>query len=198
MQLRDLGLIRRRPPVPKIEESLFQKDIWPHERSVIEAPHRLAYVRRLVRPKGCVFCKALEGGPSVQTLLLFKNTKAMVILNKYPYNNGHILVLPVRHISDFTSLDREELSAFYGLTQSCLKILKRVYNPQGFNMGVNLGAVAGAGLPDHLHGHIIPRWSGDTNFLPLVAETKLIAQRVEDSYQILRPHFQDLEEENVI
>ena len=176
----------------------LQSDIWPNERDVIESPHRLQYVRKVIKPKGCVFCNAVKNYKDPESLVLFKSRTMMVLLNKYPYNNGHLLILPVKHIADFEKLSDKDLFAMQKLTKESLKILKKVYNPHGFNMGMNLGQVAGAGIPDHLHHHIIPRWGGDTNFFPLIAQTKLVVETTEHSYNLLKPHFQKLEKKGVI
>lgn len=173
-------------------------DIWPDERSIIESPHRLEYVRKIVKPKGCVFCVAAKSKPSVESLVIFKGRSLIVVLNKYPYNNGHLLIMPKRHIAEYEKMTERELLALPILTKYCLKILKKVYQPQGFNMGMNLGATAGAGIPGHIHQHIIPRWGGDTNFFPLIGGTKLVVETLEQSYNQLRPHFEKLEKKGVI
>ena len=176
----------------------LQSDIWPNERDVIESPHRLQYVRKVIKPKGCVFCSAAKQKPSAVSLVLFQNRSMMVLLNKYPYNNGHLLITPKRHIADFEKMTDKILIDMQLLTKHSIKILKKVYQPQGFNTGMNLGQVAGAGIPDHLHFHVIPRWGGDTNFFPLIAQTKLVIETAEQSFEQLRPHFAKLEDKNVI
>lgn len=176
----------------------IQKDIWPSERNVIESPHRLNYVRKVIKPKGCPFCEANKGKPSLENLVLFKSRSLMVLINKYPYNNGHLLIMPRKHIADYDKLSDKDLAGMQILTKHSIKILKKVYQPHGFNMGMNLGKVAGAGIPDHLHSHLIPRWGGDTNFFPLIAETKLVVETTEQSYNQLRPHFEKLEKKGVI
>lgn len=176
----------------------LQSDIWPHERDVIESPHRLQYVRKVIKPKGCVFCNAAKNHKDPESLVLFKSRTMMVLLNKYPYNNGHLLILPVKHTANFEKLSDKDLMAMQVLTKHSIKILKKVYNPHGFNTGMNLGQVAGAGIPDHLHYHIIPRWGGDTNFFPLIAQTKLVIETTEHSYNQLKPHFEKLEKKRVV
>jgi len=176
----------------------LQSDIWPSERDVIESPHRLQYVRKVIKPKGCVFCKAAKEAAKPESLVLFKNRSMLVVLNKYPYNNGHLLILPKKHIGEFDKMSDKDLIAMQLLTKHSLKILKKVYSPQGFNTGMNLGQVAGAGIPDHIHYHIIPRWGGDTNFFPLIAQTKLVVETTEQSYNLLKPHFEKLEKKGVI
>lgn len=175
----------------------IREDIWPSERDVIESPHRLQYVRKIIKPKGCVFCLAAKSKDRAGSLVLYKKGPMMIVLNKYPYNNGHLLILPIRHIGDFERLSKKELIAMQLLTKESLKILKKVYQPHGFNMGLNLGQVAGAGIPDHIHQHIIPRWGGDTNFFPLIAQTKLVVETTEQSYNQLQPYFSKLEKKDV-
>lgn len=182
----------------KKSPSILQNDIWPDERSIIESPHRLEYVRKIVKPKGCVFCAAAKSKQSAESLVVFKSSKLLVVLNKYPYNNGHLLVMPRRHVAEYEKLSDVELNGITRLTKESLKILKKVYQPQGFNVGINLGGSAGAGIPDHLHQHIIPRWNGDTNFFPLIAKTKLVVETLEQSYNQLRPLFEQLEKKSVL
>lgn len=173
-------------------------DIWPSERNIIETPHRLKYVRRVVNPKTCVFCDADRNSKSPDSLVLYKDRSWMVLLNKYPYNNGHILIVPRRHVADFEKLSDKDLSHMQVLMKNALKILRKTYNPNGFNLGMNLGEVAGAGIPNHLHYHAIPRWAADTNFFPLIAETKLVVETCEQSYNRLKPAFAALEKKRAL
>ena len=119
----------------------------------------------------------------------------MVILNKYPYNNGHLLIMPRRHVGELWKLSDDDVANMQILLKHSVKILKKVYSPMGFNVGLNLGQVAGAGIPDHLHYHVIPRWGGDTNFFPLIAQTKLVIETVEQSFAKLEKHFLKLEKD---
>lgn len=176
----------------------IHKKIWPAERDVLARPHRLKYVRRLIQPEGCVFCWADKNWRDPDSLVLLRASQSMVILNKYPYNNGHLLIVPRRHQADFTKLTAKQSAQMNLLLKESLKILSKVYRPDGFNTGMNLGKVAGAGIPEHLHLHIVPRWGGDTNFLPLIAETKLVVETNEQSYNQLRPHFMKLEKQGVL
>ena len=176
----------------------LRSDIWPHERDVIERPHRLQYVRKLIKPEGCVFCRAAQRASDPESLVLFKNSSMMVVLNKYPYNNGHLLIVPIKHRGEFAKMTEKEITTMGLLTKHSLKILTRVYKPEGFNTGMNLGKVAGAGIPEHLHQHIIPRWGGDTNFFPLIAQTKVVLEETEESYKRLKPFFKRLEDKGVI
>lgn len=168
----------------------IREEIWPAERQTLFRPERLRYVRKMIKPEGCVFCEAVRAGVSPESLLLHKDERTIVVMNKYPYNTGHLLVLPRRHCGDFTQLSRGELAALTETLQLAVKALSEVFHPDGFNIGLNLGSAAGAGIPEHLHYHVIPRWAGDTNFFPLVAETKVVIETLETSFAKLLPHFQ--------
>lgn len=163
------------------------KPKWPVTRNVMFRPERMRYVRRLIRPDGCVFCHALKEGVKPESLVLCENEQAMLMLNKFPYNSGHLLVLPKRHNGEFTELTDSEMRDVNALMKLGVEILTEAYRPGGFNMGLNLGAVAGAGIPEHLHWHILPRWSGDANFYPLIAETKVVIETLEQTYERLAP-----------
>lgn len=171
-------------------DSMYE-NVWPQERDYMVRSDRIRYVRQLkTKSDQCVFCEALKRNEfSSETLVLHKNKHSMVILNKYPYNTGHVLVLPLRHEGNLELLSAEEITDLALLKQKCLSILKQEYNCTGLNIGLNHGHVAGAGIPEHLHWHIIPRWMGDTNFFPLIAETKVQVESLEDSYNRLRPYF---------
>lgn len=162
---------------------------WPVERDVFFRPDRLKYVRRLLPDKDCVFCVAAEKKPSLETLCVYQNKNAMIVLNKYPYNSGHLLVLPRRHCGDLLDLSDEEHTDVQDLVRLAVKALKEVYNPGGLNLGLNIGATAGAGIPGHLHYHVIPRWAGDLNFFPLVAETKTVIENLETTFDRLIAYF---------
>lgn len=165
------------------------EDFWPQERDFITRPERLRYVRKLIPMKECVFCAAAKKPLSVESLVLFKTRNAMVIMNKFPYNTAHLMVIPRAHKGDLLSLSEGVHLEVTSLIRKAVRILKKEYKPAGFNIGINQGAVAGAGIPDHLHWHVIPRWSGDTNFFPLIAETKVLPEDIEQTYDRLRKHF---------
>lgn len=160
---------------------------WPVTRNVMFRPERKNYVRRLIRSEGCVFCHAFDIGVKTDSLVLCIHGEAVMMLNKYPYNSGHILVLPKRHCGDFTDLSAEESRDIQQLLKVAVEVLGEVYRPGGFNMGLNLGSVAGAGIPEHLHWHVLPRWAGDANFYPLIAETKVVIETLEQTYERLVP-----------
>lgn len=167
-------------------------DVWPQERDVFVRPERLKYVRKIVKPKVCVFCEAAAAKDMAGKLVVYRSENCMVVLNKYPYNTGHVLIMPVRHCADLEKLKPDESRELHNLITESVKILKKNYTCQGLNVGLNLGAVAGAGIPDHLHYHVIPRWGGDTNFFPLIAETKLVVETLETTYDKLIKDFQKL------
>jgi len=174
---------------PKKPKSINIQDIWPQEREIIERPERYKYVRKIVKPDGCVFCAIEKETESFETLCLYKSKEAMVVLNKYPYNSGHLLVLPSRHCGDVTELSSSEYTDLNNLLLKAITAVKKEYDCAGLNIGMNHGKVAGAGIPDHLHWHIVPRWLGDTNFFPLIAETKVLPETLEQTYNKLRPYF---------
>lgn len=165
------------------------KDVWPQERDFFERPERLRYVRKLLPVDGCVFCNSEKRGVGFEGLCLLRQSNSLILLNKYPYNTGHLLILPRRHVANLWDLSVEENQELAHWIQTSLKILKQVYNCDGFNVGLNHGAVAGAGIPDHLHWHVVPRWGGDTNFFPLIAETKALPETLEETYNRLKESF---------
>ncbi|MBI3183309.1 MAG: HIT domain-containing protein [Myxococcales bacterium] len=155
------------------------------------APWRMEFIKG-ERPKGCIFCDfPSQSGEEAdrKNLVLGRSERSFVMLNKFPYNSGHLMVIPRRHTADFTSLSREESEDLHRLLQGAVKVVADCYRPDGLNLGMNLGAAAGAGIVDHLHYHLVPRWGGDTNFLPVLAETKVIVEHVQAAYDRLRPPF---------
>lgn len=150
------------------------------------APWRQKYVTKIAsHPKGCVFC-AMEKEKKDKKNYIFARTKhCFAVLNIYPYNNGHVLILPKRHVRDLSRLKKEEKLELYELMESTQKILEKVMQAHGFNIGINIGKYAGAGFPGHLHIHIVPRWRGDVNFMPVVGNTKVISQSLETLHKLL-------------
>lgn len=141
--------------------------------------------------KGCVFCNAQKAQVS-ESLIVHEGQLAFVILNLYPYNNGHVMVVPRRHVSTLASLTVEELQEMALLTQRTEVALTRAYNPQGINVGINIGKPAGAGILDHIHVHAVPRWNGDTNFMTVVGESRVLPESLSDTAARLRPIFANL------
>ncbi len=135
---------------------------------------------------GCVFCDALQG-ETASPLIVFRGTSCFVILNLYPYNNGHLMVAPQRHVGRLADLSQDEATEMMGLTRAVEMALQELYQPHGFNMGLNLGKSAGAGVPDHLHMHVVPRWHGDTNFMTVVGETRVLPEELAHTAERLRP-----------
>jgi ATP adenylyltransferase len=141
----------------------------------------------------CVFCVRDIEGEDAQRLILLRGKHAFVIMNKYPYTNGHLMVAPYRHVPDILDLTRDEEKEMFQLLRNCRVVLQERLKPQGFNVGINLGNVAGAGLAEHLHMHIVPRWTGDTNFMPVFADVRVIPQHLEETYRILLDGFKSLD-----
>jgi ATP adenylyltransferase len=152
-------------------------------------PWRAAYVTAAEKPPGCFLCRAPEGTEDAEHLLLYRGMAGFVIMNRYPYNTGHLLIAPYAHMADFPALPAETAAELMALTQRCVQALGDEYAPGGFNVGMNLGAVAGAGEADHLHVHVVPRWPGDTNFMPIVADVKVLPETLDQTYERLRPRF---------
>jgi len=148
------------------------------------------------KPADCIFCtKPAEVGREAENLILARLEHCFVILNAYPYNNGHLMVVPYQHASRLTELQDEVLHEMIQVTARSTQILQDAMRPQGFNVGLNLGAAAGAGMDEHLHLHIVPRWRGDTNFMPVVGHLKVIPETLSETWAKLRPLFALLEEE---
>ncbi|MFN4182268.1 MAG: HIT family protein [bacterium] len=152
------------------------------------APWRYQYIKKIDK-SSCFLCKITKSRKDTQNLILFRGKTHFVVMNKFPYNNGHLMVAPYRHIADFSPLTPEESTELMHLISLCLRALSSALKPQGFNLGWNLGICAGAGLEHHLHLHIVPRWTGDTNFLPVLSDTKVISQHLQATYKLLKPHF---------
>ncbi len=158
------------------------------------SPWRMAYIESAQDggSEGCVFCDLLEGtGDAAEHRILSRDELAWVTLAKYPYNPGHLLVLPVRHTGDLEDLTAEENAALSRLLQRSVRALGDQAQPHGFNIGLNLGRIAGAGIPEHLHWHVVPRWSGDTNFMPVVGQTRVLPELLEETFDKLAPRFRE-------
>ncbi|MFC3995739.1 HIT family protein [Nocardiopsis sediminis] len=153
-------------------------------------PHRMAYIKGENKPAGagpgdgCPFCRAPRL-PDDDALIVARGKAAFAVLNLYPYNSGHLLICPYRHVADYTDLDDAETAELAALTQAGITALRRASAPQGFNVGMNLGAPAGAGIAAHLHQHIVPRWGGDTNFMPVIGRTKVLPELLRQTREAL-------------
>jgi ATP adenylyltransferase len=158
------------------------------------SPWRLAYVTGSASPTGCIFCDAVSEAPDParEALVLVRGRLAFVILNLYPYNNGHLMVVPKRHIASLAAATADELSELMRFTRDAEAALTEAYRPDGINVGLNLGRPAGAGIADHIHIHAVPRWSGDTSFMSVVGNTRVLPETIPDTAQRLRPIFERL------
>ncbi len=154
------------------------------------SPWRSQYIEGIGETKECFLCKAYKEKDDEKNLVVYRGKNAFVIMNLFPYNAGHLMVCPNQHIGDFTVLDKETLCEISELTQKMVKLLKITLNPDGFNLGYNLGRAAGAGLEDHIHNHIVPRWIGDTNFMPVLGEVRVISQDLKQIYNKLKENLE--------
>jgi ATP adenylyltransferase len=150
------------------------------------APWRLEYVTEAGAAEGCVFCAEAAGELGEASLVVHRGERAFALLNKFPYSSGHLMVAPVRHTADLADLDADEAEEVHLLTVQALAALRAVYAPEGFNVGWNLGAVAGGSIAGHLHEHVVPRWGGDTNFMPVLADVKVLPEHLEATRTRLR------------
>jgi ATP adenylyltransferase len=144
------------------------------------APWRLEYIESADEQQGCVFCLAEESDDEARYVVR-RGERAFVLLNKFPYSSGHLMIAPRRHVGDFAALEDAEALEIHRLAVQGLEALRAVYAPDGFNLGWNLGRVAGAGVVDHVHLHVVPRWSGDTNFMPVLADVKVIPEHLSEA-----------------
>lgn len=162
-------------------EGIDMKTIW--------APWRIEYILSDKKDM-CIFCDALSKNDD---LTLYKGKITTVMMNKFPYINGHLLVAPVRHVSALDELQKEEMGELIATVEKSVAILKKVMNPNGFNIGLNLGKVAGAGVEEHLHFHVVPRWLGDVNSLTVLGEVRVIPEHIKSTFNNLKPHFDKLD-----
>lgn len=156
------------------------KNIW--------APWRMTYILG-EKTANCIFCEKPTQNNDKENYILFKGEHSFVMMNAYPYNNGHLLVSPYRHVDNLGKLSIEEVTELTVTVRGSIDILQKAMIPEGFNVGMNLGKVAGAGIEDHLHVHIVPRWGGDTNFMPVISETRVMPEHLESTYEKLLPFF---------
>lgn len=149
------------------------------------APWRVDYILNK-KEKGCIFCQKPKEDRDEENYILLRGEKCLVMLNAFPYNNGHLMIAPYRHINSIENLKEEEVGEIMKILSQMTVLLKEVMHPDGFNIGINLGDVAGAGVVDHLHLHIVPRWKGDCNFMPVLSDTKVISEALQQTYRKLR------------
>ena len=155
------------------------------------APWRMEYLVG-EKPDYCVFCRTSSENDDRENLILYRGKNVFVIMNRYPYTNGHLMVVPYVHKSDLADMDDETLLETFVLLKQCQAILRESSCPEGFNVGLNLGKAGGAGIHEHLHFHIVPRWAGDTNFMPVIGDCRVISEHLLDTYDRLFPFFQKL------
>jgi ATP adenylyltransferase len=157
----------------------------------IWAPWRLSYVKDASKDKEseCIFCAALDAGDDEAMLIVHRGERCFVILNKFPYTNGHLMVAPYEHTAALQELDADTTGELMALAQRGMNALEESYSPHGYNVGFNQGRVAGAGVEHHIHLHVVPRWGGDTNFMPVLGDTRVMNQTLEDSFQTVRRAF---------
>ena len=159
------------------------KQIW--------APWRISYILS-EKPRGCIFCEKPREHKDEENLILIRGRYNFIILNAFPYNPGHLMIAPFRHVGLVEELTDEEALEHFKLLRESLRALRRALRPDGFNIGMNLGKTAGAGVEDHLHTHVVPRWEGDTNFMPVVADVKVLPEALSDTYRKLKEAWSDL------
>ena len=152
------------------------------------APWRMDYIL-MEKPEGCILCEKPAQGRDVDNRILFRASKNFVIMNTYPYNPGHLLIAPYRHVAALDELRDEERDEHFAVVCRCIKVIQATFRPEGFNIGVNMGRVAGAGIDKHVHTHVVPRWQGDTNFMPVVSDVRVIPEALKDTYAKLREGF---------
>ncbi|HEN20475.1 MAG: HIT domain-containing protein [Deltaproteobacteria bacterium] len=158
---------------------------------VIWAPWRMEYILSDQKAGECIFCPGVDRKRDEQRLILFAGPLTMIMMNRFPYINGHLLVSPVRHVPDLSGLSGEERLDLMDMVDKSVTVLKKVMGPEGFNIGLNLGKVAGAGVESHMHFHIVPRWAGDTNYMSVLAEVRVIPEHIRETYSKLLPHFKE-------
>ncbi len=168
-----------------------KKAQWPNQRAVLFRPDRYKYItgQRKGASPACVFCEAFEKGVGLESLVIYEGSAARIVLNRFPYNPGHLMVLPLKHKGDLLALSTQEYEEIMSLVRLSVAKLRQAFDVQDFNIGINLGRGAGAGIPEHLHVHILPRWAGDTNFFPLIAETKVLPMDLEGAFNKIQPLF---------
>ena len=151
----------------------------------IWAPWRIEYIRG-EKPDGCILCDKPQEKNDVANYILYRGNKNFIMLNAYPYNPGHLMVAPYRHVASLDGLTDEERHEHVDIVSRSVEVLRRVFSPAGFNLGTNVGRIAGAGIEDHVHTHVVPRWQGDTNFMPVISNTRVIPEALAETYQKLK------------
>ncbi|HPR18630.1 MAG TPA: HIT domain-containing protein [Candidatus Cloacimonadota bacterium] len=161
---------------------------------ILYSPWRLKYILSAKNDQ-CIFCLRPSAEADEKQFILYRSQHSFVIMNMFPYNNGHLMAVPFRHVCRLNDLDSEEIGDLFSTVRLCEKVLQNVYNPDGLNVGINLGRAAGAGIDTHLHVHVIPRWNGDVNFMTVVNGTRIIPEAFERAYHQLKEQFDSLKDE---
>ena len=156
------------------------KHIW--------APWRMEYIQ-MEKVEGCILCQKLGQDSDAANYILYRGERNFVMMNAYPYNPGHLMIAPYRHLASLEELTGEELHEHFDIVSRSIKVLRQVFSPGGFNLGVNIGKVAGAGIDDHVHTHIVPRWQGDTNCMPVISDVRVVPEALAETYQKLKGRF---------
>lgn len=155
----------------------------------IWAPWRLAYVKDASKDTECIFCAKPVEGSDEETFIVHRGERCFVILNTFPYTNGHLMVAPFEHVGRLQDLDADTVAEMMALASRAMAVIEDAYGPEGYNVGFNQGRIAGAGFDSHIHMHVVPRWAGDTNYMPVLADTRVMPQTLEQSYEALRGKF---------
>ncbi len=156
------------------------------------APWRIDYILSQ-KPPGCIFCDKPKENNDEENLILYRGKYNFIIMNAYPYNNGHMMVVPYRHTATLSGWSPEEQQELMDLADMAVELLRRLMRPDGFNLGINMGLVAGAGVADHIHLHVVPRWNGDTNFMPVLSDTRVISEHLRATYQKLKKTLDEMQ-----
>jgi ATP adenylyltransferase len=165
----------------------------PHPMKYLWSPWRMTYIQKHKETEGCVFCEALGTPDGPDNLILYRGQQAFVILNRYPYTSGHLMVVPYQHDATIEGLEAETRAELMELATQVMSILGKEYHAQGFNMGINVGEAAGAGITEHVHLHVVPRWTGDTNFMSSLGETRVLPETLDDTYQRLKKAWEQVQ-----
>lgn len=162
-------------------------------RAIMWSPWRMAYIAAgkdaEPAPGACVFCDLPASGDDEAALILYRGRRTYVIMNRYPYNNGHLMVIPYAHVDSLTALDEDTLTEMMVLAQRAQTVIQERMHPQGFNLGMNQGRAGGAGIAEHVHLHVVPRWAGDTNFMPVVGDVRVMPQHLDETFALLKTGF---------
>ena len=152
------------------------------------APWRVEYIQ-MESPSGCILCKKPRQNNDTANYILYRGAKNFIILNRYPYNPGHLMIVPYQHTANLEELTEEQLHEHFDIVSRSIMVLKQVLNPGGFNLGMNIGMVAGAGIADHIHTHIVPRWQGDTSFMTVISDMRVLPEALDETYKKLKDKF---------